>query len=453
MLDSLHTVDRLEKRLARYLPPAPTGSTQPTDAQPFAEYLEAQGLDTPPHIQRIGELITRVDAGETIRAIIAMPPRHGKTETVLRGLSWLLQRDPARVHAFTTYAAELSWSKSRHIRRYAIDAGLSLDRATASVSEWRTTQGGGVLATGVGGPLTGQGVTGLAVVDDPVKNRSDAESPTMRERVWGWFTDVFYTRLEPGSSAIVIATRWHLDDLVGRLLEADEPWELLQLPALAEHDDPLGREPGEALWPARYPAGELEKIKTQIGEFSWASLYQQHPRARGTTVFRDVHYYDALPSGGYREAVGVDFAYTAKTHADYSVGVRGRTYDGDTIYVTHYYRDQVEMPSFAAILKAWNAPVMARIGGTEKSVIQFLMREHGLSVTTTWATTDKFTFAQPTAADWNAGKILLPRDAPWVPEFLSEVLSFTGVADAHDDIVDALGALQKALTSRPQIFV
>src|SRR5690606_33510962 len=98
-------------------------------------------------------------------------------------------------------------------RRIARDAGVQLADDAQTVREWRTTAGGGLLATGVGGPLTGQGITGLGVVDDPVKNRQEAESALIRDRVWEWFTDVFYTRLEPGASAIVVATRWHQDDL------------------------------------------------------------------------------------------------------------------------------------------------------------------------------------------------------------------------------------------------
>ena len=117
--------------------------------------------------------------------------------------------DATRTHAYTTYGADLSYSKSRVARRYAIEDGVTLDQSSQSVKEWRTTGGGGLLATGAGGPLTGQGITGVGVVDDPYKNRQDAESALMRDRIDDWFRSVFYTRLEPGSSAIVIHTRWH----------------------------------------------------------------------------------------------------------------------------------------------------------------------------------------------------------------------------------------------------
>ena len=164
----------------------------------------------------------------------------------------------------------------------------------------------------------------------------------------------------------------------------------------------------------------------------------------GGRVFADAWYYDDLPPDPFREAVGIDFAYTAKSHADYSVAVRGRAV-GDNIYITDLFRRQVEMPAFAAHLKSM-VPVrmLARIGGTEKGIIDFLRRD-GIRIETVPASTDKHAFAQPLAASWNQGRVLLKRDAPWVPTLLDEVLSFTGVNDQHDDIVDALGALHHAL--------
>jgi predicted phage terminase large subunit-like protein len=379
--------------------------------------------------------VERVANGEELRVVIAMPPRHGKTETLLRAFAWLLSRDPSSTMAYATYGADLARSKSRSARRYARDAGVTLANDSASMSEWRTQQGGGLLATGAGGPLTGQGINRLLVIDDPVKNRQEAESALIRDRTWDWFTDVAFTRLEPGASAIVVATRWHPDDLSGRLIA--DGWEALTLPAI--NDD------NEALWPTHYPLERLRDIERQVGGYTWASLYQGQPRPRGGTVFQDAFYYDALPDGPYREAVGIDFAYTAKSHADYSVAIKGRAI-GERLYLTGMVRMQSELPAFGARLRALNAPrYLARIGGTEKGVVQLLKRDLGIRLDTIPASTDKFAFAQPVAAAWNAGNVLLPRNAPWVDELLSEVLTFTGVNDTHDDTIDALGALHHAL--------
>lgn len=376
---------------------------------------------------------------EEVRAVVSMPPRHGKTSTFLHAFAWLLLHDPTRTHAFATYAQHLANSKSRTARRLAVDAGVSLADDAKTVSEWRTPEGGGLLATGVGGPLTGQGITGLGIIDDPLKNRLEAESALMRDRIWEWFTDVFYTRLEPGASAIVVATRWHSDDLSGRLIA--DGWEYVNLPAI--NDD------GQALWPERYDLPRLREIEKQVGAYTWASLYQGQPVPRGGAVFDGVTTYDALPEGAYREAVGFDAAYTARSHADYSVALTGRLI-GDTIYLTGMLRAQSEAGAF---LDQLTANGITRVtwfrSGTEKGLEAFMKRA-GVNVQAITATGDKFARATPAAAAWNAGRIAIPtpkaaQHGPWVAALLDEVLSFTGLGDKHDDIVDALAALHHAL--------
>lgn len=169
----------------------------------------------------------------------------------------------------------------------------------------------------------------------------------------------------------------------------------------------------------------------------------------GGAVFADAHYYDELPLGGYREAWGADWAYTASSRADYSVALQGRVYGG-TLYLTDMARQQTEVPAFVATLKARGVQaVTSYMSGTEKAIEQFLARE-GINVNRLNATGDKFARAQPFAAAWNTGKILLPRNAPWLQPLLSEVLGFTGVQDKHDDIVDAGAALVAELMLTPE---
>lgn len=378
--------------------------------------------------------------------MVSMPPRHGKTSTILHSVAWLLTLDPSRTHAFATYAQELANSKSRTARRIARGAGVQFAGDAQTVREWRTSADGGLLATGVGGPLTGQGITGLGVVDDPMKNRQEAESALIRERVWEWFTDVFYTRLEPGASAIVVATRWHPDDLSGRLLA--DGWEGINLPAIDDH--------GEALWPERYGSDRLTEIREQVGEYTWASLYQGQPVPRGGAVFDGITTYDKLPEGAYREAVGFDAAYTAKTHADYSVALTGRLI-GDTTYLTGMIRQQAEAGQFLDQLTARGIKRVTWFrSGTEKGLEAF-MRRAGLQVDAITATGDKFARAQPAAAAWNAGRIAVPAQGsehhgPWVSALLDELLAFTGLGDKHDDTVDALAGLHHALAGGKQPF-
>lgn len=392
--------------------------------------------ERPDHLAPLIALLERAER-EPVRAVVSAPPRHGKTSLVQHAIARRLQRRPGDVIGYASYSAPLARSKSRDARDLAGVAGVTLRDDATSASQWRTPEGGGLFAAGVGGSWTGFGFN-LFLIDDPLKNRADAESHLVRESLWAWFQSSAYTRLEPGGSAIVVSTRWHDDDLSGRLIR--DGWESVNLPALS--DD------GAALWPGRWPAAELLKIKATVGEYEWAALYRGEPRPKGGAVFRDAYFYDELPATGYRSAIGADFAYTARTHADYSVAILGRL-AGGTVYIEAVERHQVEVPRFGSTLaemaRRSGAGVAAFISGTERGTLDFLARDHDLRIRGEAATLDKYQRAQPVAAAWNRGEVLVPRRASWLDAFVSEVCGFTGVGDAHDDQVDALAALHHAL--------
>lgn len=413
----LAQLERMTEPLGEFIPRVSTKYSNPLHLSPFVEKLE-QARD------------------RELRLVVHAPPRHTKTETVLHSFAWLLGQQPWRTNAFATYASDLSYSKSRKARQIARNAGVELDPEAQRVAEWRTTAGGGLLATGVGGPFTGHGVSGLLVVDDPVKNRVEAESETTRETVWDWFNDVAYTRLEPGASVIVVMTRWHPDDLAGKLVR-EKGWEYLKLPAIDGE--------GRALWPERFPVSKLDEIRAQINEYSWVSLYQGEPRARGGAVFGDVHTYDAqtMNFNGMRVALGADCAYSAKTHADYSVGLVLGELEGK-FYVREVQRHQIKAPIFKTLIDGLKKTHSVRrsrwyTSTTEEGTAELL------GVTPQLARGDKFIRAQRTAAAWNAGKILVPTHAPWVDAFVSEMASFTGLPGDVDDQVDALVAAHDEL--------
>lgn len=393
------------------------------------EFVKRCGLEPNRVTTQLTEAVNRANAGEELRLVVATPPRHGKTQTLLSGFAWLLTQDPSKTHAYATYGADLSTSKSRLARQYALEHGVRLADDSKSVREWRTTAGGGLLATGVGGPLTGQGVSGLAVVDDPFKNMQEARSATYRERVWEWFNAVMYTRLEPGSSLIVVATRWHPDDLSGRLVK--DGWECINLPAI---DDA-----GLALWPERFPVERLREIEGQIGTFAFSALYQGQPIETSGGVFGEPTYYDELPNS-YRAGIAYDAAYTPKSSADYSVILSWRE-AGGKLYLTDMWREQVSSAKFVRALKniqtQHRAPAYSRIGGTEKAMVAWLQQE-GIDVRASTTVGNKLTNALPVAAAWDRGDILVPKDAPWLDALLQELGEFTGVGDAHDDIVDTI---------------
>lgn len=390
-------------------------------------------LDAPHHLAPYAAALERVGRGEAVRMVFSAPPQHGKTVLTVHALVWLVQRHPTKRFAYVTYAQKRADSVSRQFKRLADRAGLALE---GNLGQWLTAAGGQLLFRGVEGSLTGEPIDGMLVIDDPIRGREEAESVVMREKVWDFWTDEAYPRCHPGSSQIVMATRWHVDDLSGRLIAAGA--DHLNLPAISDA--------GDALWPARRPLAWLREREAAMGAYSFAALYQGAPRPRGGAVFGPPTFVPAaaVPTRGLRVAIGADFAYSSRTYADYSVAVVIGADGAGRYYLLDVVRRQVEAPTFAADLKrlsaAWpGAPITAFIGGTEKGVVDF-MRTQGVRVSALPATADKFTRAQDVAAVWNRspGAVLVPQGAPWSADFVAEICSFTGVGDKHDDQVDAL---------------
>lgn len=391
---------------------------------------------------------------EPVRCLVSVPPRHAKTETFLHAIAWWLRRNPRVMCGYTSYATNIALSKSNLAREYSRRAGVDLDRSQSAKAEWKTSAGGGLLATGAGGPLTGFGVDRL-IIDDPHKNRREAESATLRTHVHEWATSTAFTRLEPGGSVFVVHTRWHPDDLIGRLAKNDAvPWKVINLQAIDDN--------GTALWPGRWSVDALQRRRAEVGEYDWASLYQGEPRPRGGAVFGDAHLYRNADLGDdesigvrglprlptrLRKTIGVDFAYTARTSSDTSVAVvLGRDMDArlPTFYVLEVLREQVPPESFARSLAALSArhagaPIHAYISGTEIGNVRLMKSVADVTIHAKPAVADKFVRAQPTAATHNAGRILIPANGgPKIDKFASVLAGFTGLNDKEDDDVDAL---------------
>jgi predicted phage terminase large subunit-like protein len=433
-------------------------STEHSGIVEFVPRLSTQ-LEAPHWFGPYAELLERAGAhaanenahGEPLRVVLAAPPQHGKTELTLHALVWIALKYPGLRHAYVTYSQERAEYVSRKFQDLALEAGLAPE---GNLSDVRLKGGTEIRFTSVGGSLTGFTVDGLLVIDDPFKDRVTAESARLRKRVQEWFSDVARSRRAPRTAIVVMATRWHEDDLSGYLVR-EKGYRYVNFKAIAEGpvndlgvvaDDPNGRQPGEALWPAVKPPEFF--VEERSDAYTWASLYQGEPRPRGGKVFREPALYQALPTKGYVGAFGLDLAYTAKTHADWSILIEGWWLDG-FLYVVDVQRKQVDAPSFALTLKArasnrpgWSMRWYA--SGTEKGAADFLKRQ-GIPIKVKHPNGDKFVRAQPVAAAWNAGKVLLPDPehihAPWLPSFLDVVQSFTGVNDIRDDDVDALAAL------------
>lgn len=373
------------------------------------------------------------------RVCCSAPPRHAKSESVFHVPAFTLRRHPEKTLSYSTYGERLSRKGSRKARAICKEAGIV---TSGNVNEWRTPEGGGLLAGGVGGPLTGYGVD-IAIVDDPTKNRLEAESATYRERLVDWYHDVLMSRIEPGGSIFVFATRWHPDDLIGQLVGA-EGFDYISLPALGREVDGVriaDDESGTALWPERWPTETMRKRLEEVGEYTAASLYQQQPRARGERVFGDPHAWTELPNR-HRAAGGVDSAYSQKTTADFSAYVK-MLRDGDRYYVTDAKRVREPAPQFQKRLWLVHQAEQTMqwrwyVATSELGAASFFADgEHAVPLRGDVAKADKFIRAMKYAAAWNAGRVLVPQSAPWLNDFLSEHASFTGINDKRDDLIDA----------------
>lgn len=423
-----------------------------------------------PHLQALDRVLTQVTRyAETGgrsgigRVIIEMPPRHGKTVTTSRLLpAWHLGRNPDHRVMLVSYAATLADKNSRAARNLmespyykAVFSDVTLAVDSRSADSWDITgHEGGLDALGIGGGATGKGAH-LLVIDDPIKNRAEAESDVYRERTWDSFTDDLYTRLEPGGAVVIMMTRWHADDLVARVLKhMPGEWRRLHLPALAEDADPLRRTIGAALWPARYPIETLRAIESTLGPYSFAALYQQRPTPGEGGLFK-LNYFeparqDAPPT--VQQVVRYwDLAMSEKTSADYTVGLKlGMDTDAHR-YVMDVQRRQIDWGD----LTEWMAQVMMQDGpdvaqgieakGYQSRAIQMLNadpRLHGYSIFGYEADKDKFTRALPAAAKAAAGYLHV-LDRHWTPTFLDEVCAFPNAA--NDDQVDALSGAENML--------
>lgn len=411
----------------------------------FIPQLSAKWI-RPDHLAPVARLFERAFAGEALRAVISLPPRHGKTELLLHAIVWWLAQNPEARLAYASAGADIARKKSGRARTLAQRAGVRLSQSSHSKSDWRTLAGdgdGGLWACGAAGQLNGEGFDCL-IVDDPHKGRAEAESQVIRDRIYAWLKADALNRLEPNGSIVVCHTRWHPDDVAGRLI--GEGWENVTLPAINAR--------GEALWPDRWPIDRLLARQRELGGpngYDWVSLYQGQPQPSGTALFQDVAYYDEVPvRHAMRIVIGIDFGYS-KNRGDYSTAVVLGEYAG-SFYVLEVLRIQVEPRVFRdrvlALCEQWGTRTVASfIAPTERGGLEFL-REGGLHVLE-YRSPGKLPQALSVSAAWNTKKVLCPNPEklpePWLDKLIAEVRGFTGLGDRHDDQVDALAGAYEVI--------
>lgn len=388
------------------------------------------------------------------RLLVTMPPRHGKSEMCSFWFPvWDLALDPTDRIILCSYEAEFAarWGRKcrRAIQEHYPILGAKIIEDSRAAHRWETTHGGGMTTAGVGGPITGRGGD-ILILDDPIKNAEEANSQIIRDNLWEWWQSTFLTRAEPDAVIVLIMTRWHEDDLAGRILASPEAkfWRVIDLPALAGPEDPIGRPEGAALWPARYDELELEMKKAEVGPRVFAALFQGRPSPpEGLGIPRGSWgWYDELPPlGEFQQFVqSWDTTFKAVDTSDFVAGgVLGRR--NDAIYLLDIVHERMTGPKTIEAIydtdKIWPQARWCLIEDTASGsmICDLLERERGHIVRIHpqgQKETRLHWGVNSLAAVAARGQIFLPRNNPKARKLVDEGANFPH--GTHDDLLDMM---------------
>jgi hypothetical protein len=411
----------------------------------------------------------QVNRRESPRLMITMPPRHGKSMLASQYWpAWHLGNYPNHEFINTSYAQSLQMDFSRKIQElvksedyHHIFGNLGVTKKNEAVERWslydydeKRRTGGGILAAGVGGPITGRGAH-VFLIDDPVKNRDEAESPVVRETAKSWYSSTAYTRLAPGAGIVIIQTRWHDDDLAGHTLaqmreaekemantgewpEDADRWRIIDFPAMATQDE-VYRKRGDPLHPERYDLKALRKIKRTLAPRDWAALYQQNPQVEEGAYFQKKYfrYYEKAPEYLDIYCAG-DLAISKKEHADYTVFYVVGKDDTGQLYILDEYRGRWDAGEIVETIKG-------QISLTLDGFIQRRKRDEGLYDLHVEelppGKQDKEMRARTIQGLMSLGSVWWPKGALWVDDAINEFLRFP--SGVKDDRVDAAAWIGK----------
>ena len=424
----------------------------------YCQHVHAGQWKRAIHLDLVCKELESIMRGETKRLMIFMPPRHGKSMSVTETFpSYFLGHFPHKRVMELSYGAELAQEfgkKNRDkVNEYGEDIfGIRMSSQQATKTNWKIEgTDGGMYSVGFFGSVTGRGAD-LLIVDDPIRNRAEAESLTYREKIWAEYQSTVATRLHAGGVIIVILTRWHEDDLAARLLNPEygvvQDWKIISLPAVAEENDVLGREIGQALWPmGGYDEEWAKQQKESVGSYSWNSLYQQHPTPSSGGIFKRDWWqrWKELPGDLFDYVQSWDCTFKDANTSDFVVGqvwarskknpahrylldqIRARMTFTETVQAVRSLSSKWRQTTRKLVEDAANGTAVMDVLKTEIPGLIPVQPMGG-----------KVVRAHAITAAVEAGNIFIPDPsiAPWAHDFIEELSSFP--SGAHDDQVDAL---------------
>lgn len=420
----------------------------------YSEYLIRvhNGMYKPlRHTQYLADRLQAIADGEQKYIIVEMPPRHSKSMTITETFpSYFIGRNPNKRVIATAYSEGLARKFGRLNRNKLVEFGseifnIQMANDNSTATNWSVgDNAGGMVATGIGGSITGEGAD-LMIIDDPIKNNAEAQSETIRNKIWDEWETTLSTRLHKGASVIVVMTRWHEDDIVGRLLERSPyDWERIRMPAIAEDDDDLlGREVGEPLSiELGFDERWAELKKQEVGSKTWNALYQQRPSASEGNIFKREwwQYYEQAPRKFDRMIISWDLTFKGNDSNDYVVGQVWIKKGADK-YLVEQVRGQMDFPDTLQAVKtlARKYPKAREILIEDKAngpaVISSIQREVA-GVIPIKPKESKVARAQSVTPQIESGNVFLPKYAAFVDDLIEECASFPN--SANDDQVDAL---------------
>ena len=424
----------------------------------LTEFSRLCGFEPAPHHKLLIEALEAVERGDYPRLAVFMPPGSAKsTYASVLFATWLMQRQVANVLA-ASHTTELAEKWGRRVRNLIAEHRLVLGVDPAADSQaagrWALTNGAEYYAAGVGTGIAGFRAK-FGIIDDPIRSRQDADSELIRDRIWDWYINDFRTRLVPGAREILIQTRWHEDDLAGRALN-HQPWHVISLPAIAEENDALGRSPGEPLWDDAYGYGQqLLELQKNTPARTWSALYQCRPAPEEGDYFKAawLRPYDHAPDPKTLRVYGGSDYATTSDGGDFTVHAVVGIDPENRMYLLDLWRKQassdVWVEAFCDLVIEHRPLGWAEETGQIKSGvgpwIDRRQRERKAFVFREQFPTrgDKSIRAQSMRGRMALDGLYVPINAPWYPEFRSELLSFP--AGKFDDCVDSIGLVGQLL--------